>query len=202
MRGPGMSVLVGLVRHGAHDELGRVLSGRSSDIAINAAGQAEAAALAARLQGRGIVRIDTSPRLRTRQTAAILGEALGIAPAAADGLDEIDFGRWSGRAFADLDGDPAWDRWNAARASAGTPGGETMDAAVTRALRHIDAVAAAGGGPVLCVSHCDIIRGVIARILGLSLDHLLRFEIGTGSVSWLAAHGQGAGHIITVNGTA
>lgn len=195
-----MSVLVGLVRHGAHDELGRVLSGRSSDIALNAAGGAETAALAGRLAERGIVRIDTSPRLRTRQTATILGETLGICPQVAGALDEIDFGRWSGRAFADLAGDPDWDRWNSARASAPTPGGETMAAAVARAMGHIGALADAGDGPVLCVSHCDIIRGVIAQVLGMSLDNILRLEIATASISWLAVHGQGPAHVLTVNG--
>lgn len=194
-------MLIGLVRHGSHDELGRVLSGRSSDIALNEAGRAEAAALAARLAPRGIVRIDTSPRLRTRQTAAILGQGLGLAPAVAADLDEIDFGAWSGRAFADLAGDPAWNRWNAARASAPTPGGETMAAAVARALRHVESCAAAGGGPVLLVSHCDIIRGVIAQVLGLGLDHLLRFDVDPGSISWLSV-GQSGARVLTVNGTA
>ena len=49
-----MSVLVGLVRHGAHDDLGTWLSGRTRDIALNAAGRDQTAALARRLAGRGI----------------------------------------------------------------------------------------------------------------------------------------------------
>ncbi len=196
-----MSVLVGLVRHGAHDDLGRILSGRTSDIPLNAAGRDQVAALARRLAGRGIAQVDTSPRRRTAQTAAIIGGALGLAPRTAPALDEIDFGAWSGRAFADLEGDPAWRHWNAARGRAPTPGGETMAAAVARAVAHLDGLAAAGAaGPVLCVSHCDIIRGIAAHALGLDLDHMLRFDIDPGSVSWLRAHGQGSFHVITLNG--
>lgn len=197
-----MGVLIGLVRHGAHDDLGAWLSGRTRDIALNATGREETAALARRLTGRGVKAITASPRRRTVETADILGAGLNLTPVLAPDLDEIDFGIWSGRRFADLEGDPDWDRWNAARATAPTPGGETMAAAVARAMRHIDHLGRQGGGPVLCVSHCDVIRGVIAHLLGLSLDHLLRFEIAPASVSWVMAHGQGTGHVITVNGTA
>lgn len=197
-----MGVLIGLIRHGSHDDLGTWLSGRTRDIALNAAGRQETAALARRLAGRGITGITTSPRRRTVETADILGAGLNLTPVLAPDLDEIDFGDWSGRRFADLDGEPAWERWNAARATAPTPGGETMAEAVARAMRHIDHLAGQGEGPILCVSHCDVIRGVIAHVLGLSLDNLLRFEIAPSSVSWLMAHGQGTGHVIAVNGTA
>ncbi|MBB1489972.1 MULTISPECIES: histidine phosphatase family protein [unclassified Paracoccus (in: a-proteobacteria)] len=197
-----MSLLVGLVRHGAHDDLGAWLSGRTRDVALNAMGREETLALARRLAGRGVAAITASPRRRTVETADILGAGLNLTPLLAPDLDEIDFGNWSGRRFADLDGDPDWNRWNAARATALTPGGETMAGAVARAMRHIDHLAGQGCGPVLCVSHCDVIRGVIAQVLGLSLDHLLRFEIAPASVSWLMAHGHGAGHVLTVNGPA
>lgn len=200
-----MSVLVGLVRHGSHDDLGTWLSGRTRDIALNPAGRAEAAALARRLAGRSIAAITTSPRCRTLETAAILGQGLDLVPVAVDALDEIDFGAWSGRRFADLDGDPAWQRWNVARASALAPGGETMAAAVGRAIAHLDGLVdglarQGGGGPVLCVSHCDLIRGMIAHALGLDMDNILRFEIAPGSVSWLRADGHGRAHVLTMNG--
>lgn len=195
-----MSVLVGLVRHGSHDDLGTWLSGRTRDIALNAAGRDETAALARRLAGRGIAALHTSPRRRTAETAAILGQGLGLTPATADAMDEIDFGAWSGARFSDLDADPAWRHWNAARSVAPTPGGETMAAAVARAMAHLDGMAAQGGGPVLCVSHCDVIRGVIAHALGLGLDNILRFEIAPASVSWVMAHGQGMAHVLTMNG--
>lgn len=201
-RGFGMGILIGLVRHGSHDDLGTWLSGRARDVALNAAGREETAALARRLAGRGVVGITASPRRRTVETADILGAGLNLTPVLAPDLDEIDFGAWSGRRFADLDGDPDWECWNTARGTAPTPGGETMAAAVARAMRHIDYLAGQGGGPVLCVSHCDVIRGVVAHVLGLPLDNLLRFEIAPASVSWLMAHGQGAGHVIAVNGTA
>ncbi len=192
-------VTVALVRHGAHDELGRILSGRTSHVGLNAAGRAQVARLGARLAANGhdFTRLECSPRRRTVETAQILGDALGLQPQVAPALDEVDFGRWSGRAFADLDGDPAWAHWNAERGRAGTPGGENMAAVVARVSGHL---AALPGGPVLCVSHCDVIRAVLAHYLRLDLNHLLRFEVSPGSVSWLKVDGQFEGRVLTMNG--
>ena len=50
----------------------------------------------------------------------------------------------------------------------------------------------------VAVSHCDIIRGLIAHYLGLPLDNLLRFDVDPGSVSRIAIGSWGA-RIINVN---
>ncbi len=194
-----MSARVGLVRHGAHDEIGRVLSGRASDIPLNEDGRREAERLARSLGESGAGRVETSPRLRTRQTAEILGAALGLAVESVAALDEIDFGAWAGRRFAELEADPAWRQWNAARATAPSPGGETMAGAVARAAGHLDRLGREGG-TVLCVSHCDVIRGLVAHYLGLGLDNILRFDIDPASVSWLRPDGRGGAQVLTLNG--
>jgi broad specificity phosphatase PhoE len=191
-----LSATVFLVRHASHDEVGRVLTGRS-DIAINAVGRAEAVWLADRLAGVPIAAIHSSPRRRARETADVVAERHGLPVTNADALDEIDFGAWMGQAFSDLDGDPAWARWNVARGTAVTPGGEDMGAATARAVSHIEQVA--GEQPVLCVSHCDIIRGVVAHYLGLDADRLLGFDIDPASLTELALYGDGGGRVVTLN---
>ena len=194
-----MTLLVGLVRHGAHDELGRVLSGRASDVGLSRSGREQAKALALGLLDTNISRLESSPRKRTRQTAEVLGAALSLPVQIVPALDEIDFGGWAGQSFASLDADPAWHCWNAERETAPTPGGETMAGAVRRAMHHIDGIAACTG-TVLCVTHCDIIRGVVAHCLGLSLDNILRFDINPASISWLKPDGQGGAQVLTLNG--
>lgn len=180
------------MRHCAHDDLGLVLTGRGDGSGLTAAGRAAAAAVADRLPPLGIVAIHASPRLRAQQTAAIVGARLGLPVETVDALDEIDFGAWTGRRFDALADDPAWQQWNGQRSTARTPGGETMAAGVARAFAHVEAVAAAHPGrAVLCVSHADVIRGVVARVLGLGLDDLLRFDIDPGSVSTLVVGGWG-----------
>lgn len=194
-----------LVRHAAHDHLGRILSGRMPDIPLNAAGCAQARALGRRLASTPLAAIYTSPVQRARETAAAIAEAAdGHAPATADALDEIEFGAWTGRAFADLDGDPAWDAWNTRRGSAVPPGGgEAMRDVQSRLMEFAASVAARHeGGAVALVSHCDVIRAGIAGWLGLPLDHLLRFAIDPASISRVAL-GDGGAYVVSLNeGTA
>ncbi|PTQ07891.1 histidine phosphatase family protein [Sphingomonas oleivorans] len=193
-----MSALIHLVRHAAHAEAGCVLTGRLGAAPLTGQGRAQARLLADALAGRGISAIHASPRQRTQETAAIIAERLGLAVETVPALDEIDFGAWSGRSFAVLEGDPAWHRWNEARSIALPPGGESMAAAVERAAAHMEQLGAAGRTGVLCVTHCDIIRGLIAYYLGLGLDNMLRFDIDPASVSRLVVGDRG-GRILTLN---
>lgn len=177
-----------LARHGHHQEVGRVLSGRS-DISLDQQGRAEAGALAGLVASRGVTRIVSSPRARTRETAAAVAAALALPVEIAAELDEIDFGDFTGRAFAALDRDADWQRWNAERATARCPDGETMGEAVARAVGF---VAGCGEGVTLCVSHCDVIRGVVAHYLGLPLDRIFSLGCDPGSVTTLSLQGEGA----------
>jgi broad specificity phosphatase PhoE len=190
-----MTRTIYLARHASHDEVGIVLSGRS-DITINQAGRAEAARLAKRLASVPLAAVYSSPRPRARETAAIVAQTHGLTVVDADGLDEIDFGGWTGKSFVALASDPDWRHWNERRGSAATPKGEDMNTATARAVRHIEAVA--GEAPVLCVSHCDVIRGVVAHYLGLDADRLLGFDVDPASLTQLALH-QGGGRLVALN---
>lgn len=126
------------------------------------------------------------------ETASIIASAHALDVQEVDALDEVDFGAWNGRSFAELADDPRWQNWNGSRSLARTPNGETMMEAVERTVRHIEGAALAyPGETILCVTHCDIIRGAIAHYLGLSLDNILRFDVDPGSISTveLSAHG-------------
>ena len=146
----------------------------------------------------GIQSIHSSPRRRAIETARAIGLVCSLPVEIENAFDEIDFGTWSGKAFAELDVDPAWSRWNAARGSALPPEGESMVAAIDRAVRRIASIAARATGPVAVVSHCDVIRGVIAHHLELPLDRLLSFDIDPASVSRLLVESWG-GRILSVN---
>lgn len=185
-----------LLRHGSHGDVGVTLTGRGPEGGLTAAGRAEALAAAEVLARRGVRAVYASPRRRTRETAEIVADRCGQTIEVAAALDEIDFGDWTGRRFEELAGDPAWDRWNTARASAVPPGGETMAAAVARAVGFLESLE--GEGAVACVSHCDVIRGVVAHYLGLSLDNLLRFEVSPASITTLDLW-PGGGSVVEVN---
>ena len=191
-----------LARHGHHDELGVVLSGRS-EIALNAAGIAAAERLARRLADVPLAAIRSSPRRRCRETAAIVAAERDVPVMVDDAFDEIDFGCWSGRRFDELAGDAGWQHWNAARSTASTPAGDTIAAAAARATNAVIALAKAAAtpaaaAPVLCVSHADVIRGIVAAALGLPFDRLTAFDLDPGSLTALEVDG-GAIRVVSLN---
>jgi broad specificity phosphatase PhoE len=188
-----------LVRHAAHVELGRILSGRRRDVALSSEGLEQAEIASDLLSVEPLAAVYSSPRERAYYTARAIAEAHELKVEVADALDEVDFGDWTGLPFDALEGDPAWSEWNERRGSARPPDGESMAEAVERAAEALATIAAEhDGAMVACVSHCDIIRGLIARILGLPLDNMLRFDIDPASVSRLALGNWGA-RIMTVN---
>lgn len=175
-----------LIRHAAHVQLDRFFSGRTPSVPLSEAGRAQAAALGRALAATRIDRVVHSPLDRTRETAEAIAAAQVAPPpltAAAD-LLEIDMGEWTGRPVGSFGDDPAWAAWNAHRGTARIPGGESMGEAQARIVDYLAALAAdEDGRTVAVVSHADMIRGAVAHVLGLSLDHLLRFDIGPASVS-------------------
>ena len=191
-----MTRTVLLVRHGTHAEVGRVLSGRS-EIALDARGRREAEALALALESTAIASLHTSPRTRARETIAPVAARRALPITVTDSLDEIDFGDFTGRSFAALDADADWRRWNAERATARCPSGETMMEASERALAYLRGIAV-NDSPALCVTHCDIIRALAVRALGLGFDRLLAFDCEPASCTTLAI-GDGELRIIALN---
>lgn len=188
-----MPTVLFLVRHAAHEDLGQRLSGRSPGIALSPRGKMQAVAVAQRLAGSAVAAIHSSPLQRAHATATAIARRVGIGVEIAPALNELDFGAWTGKRFEELAGDPAWDRWNRRRSTACPPGGETMAAAQQRAVAQVERVAAAHPGrAVVLVSHCDTLRSIVAHVLGLSLDHLLRFEIAPASVTTLEVGPWGA----------
>ncbi len=187
-----MATTIFLVRHAEHELLGRVLCGRMPGVSLGEAGWQQALRLGRRLQREGLAALYTSPLTRTRETAAVIGQQCGLAADIATEFEEIDFGRWTGASFDRLNPDPAWQGWNAERASGRPPGGESMAEAQARAVagvRRIEALHPEAS--VAIVSHADVIKSVLAWCLGLSMDFHARFEIGPASVSAMAMYGTG-----------
>lgn len=194
-----MTTTILLIRHAEHVEFGRMLSGRRRDVALTSEGIEQARILADLIGVVPIQAVYSSPRERAWYTAREIAEPHELKPVIDNDLDEIDFGDWTGRSFAALESDPEWRAWNSQRGSARVPGGETMGEATARAEEAIAAIARNHpDATVAIVSHCDIIRGVIAHHLGLGLDNLLRFDVDPASVSRIAI-GPDWSRVLTVN---
>lgn len=177
-----------LARHGTHDEVGRVLSGRS-EIALNVAGREEAEAMARTLRDVPLGSIHASPRRRTMETALPVAHEHGLSVVRAAALDEIDFGRFTGLAFDALESDADWRAWNEHRGTARCPGGETMAEVIARAGAYLRALSVSEA-PILCVTHCDVIRGLVADARGDGLDRLYALPCDPGSLTEVVVTGE------------
>jgi broad specificity phosphatase PhoE len=183
-----------LVRHAAHDWLGRGIPGRMAGVSINDEGRLQAQALAQRLAGAAIDAIYSSPQQRTRETVAPLAARLALPVEIAAEFDEIDFGDWTGRQFSELEREDAalWHHWIEQRSTAQPPGGEAFGRVAQRAMAGLERLRQLHPDrTVLVLSHGDVIKAALASCLGMSLDQLERFDIDPASMSVLASAGDG-----------
>lgn len=189
-----------LVRHAEHDLLGRVLTGRMPGVSLNERGRGRALLLARYFSGCPIAAVVSSPLERAQETAAPVAAALGLDVTTDAGLDEIDFGDWTGMAFEALQGLPRWQSWNQFRGTASTPHGETMLEALARALRTLECLHRLYPcGELVLVSHQDILKALLAQSLGAPLDLMHRFELAPASRSGLQVFDDGSVRVDGVN---
>ena len=122
-----------LTRHGraAADD---IMLGGQLDVPLTADGRAEAEALGRRLAGIRIDRIIASPMIRALETAQIV--AAGRPIEVEERLRELDYGRWEGLTYPEIEAvDPAVRvRWEHDPAATHSPGGESGDDVAARAL--------------------------------------------------------------------
>jgi len=188
-----------LIRHGATDELDRVLSGRAPGVRLNAAGLRQAEALAGRLAGEAIRRLYSSPVGRARETAEPIARRLGLEVHTADELTELDCGGWTGRSFAELAADRRWQRFNTFRSGTRIPAGELIAEVQARAVAFLHRLGEEfPGDSVALVTHGDVIKAALAYWLGMPLDFILRLQVSPASVSAVAL-GEDGPSVLYVN---
>jgi probable phosphoglycerate mutase len=181
-----------LVRHGETDHTrDKRFSGRGGDDpGLNADGRAQVRAVADWLAplGEEIDAVVTSPLRRTRETADIIGERLGLPVEVEDGLAEAAFGTWDGLTFRQVQQQypDDLDAWLGSMDIA--PGGgdsfTDMDLRVRRARDRL--LAAHPGKAVLAVSHVTPIKLMVKLALDAPLEAVYRMELAPASVTVLS----------------
>ena len=172
-----------LVRHAQTDHLGTRLSGRAPGVRLNAAGLDQARALADRLRAVDPAAIYSSPLERALETAAPVARACGRKVTIEPDLVEIDFGAWTGAAFDALDRDPLWQLFNAHPGRARIPGGERLADVAARSAAALRRLARRHEGQaVIVVSHLDVLRLGLARLMGRPLDTFRTLAIAPASI--------------------
>lgn len=188
-----------LIRHGAHDLLGRALVGRMPGVSLNPSGRLQAAGLIDRLSRWRLSAIHTSPSRRAGETAEPLAKHLNMNAEVDPAFDEIDVGQWTGVHFETLREDLNWRRWNTSRALARCPGGESFVDVHARVARGLEQLASGYPDQTVAVfSHCDVIKVAVCHVLGLPLDFHARFDIEPASLSVLV-HGEWGAKLLKLN---
>jgi broad specificity phosphatase PhoE len=167
---------------------------------LNEQGRLQAEGLVNWLSAQPIAAIYSSPQQRARETAAPLAAQRNLAAQVDDAFDEIDFGDWTGLPFERLCAEgERWRTWVEQKSIACPPGGEPFAQVQRRAMAGIERLQKLHPDEtVLLVSHGDTLKAVLASYLGMSLDHLERFDIAPASLS-IVITGPGWSQVKLVN---
>lgn len=125
-------------------------------------------------------RIVSSPAQRCRGLALAVATRDRISPAEDDRLLELDFGRWEGRAWTDIDRAEI-DAWAANPFDYAPGGGESVRSLCARLDDFLRAIVGDGHGPTLVVTHQGPIRVLMTRFAGRPLGDLLNIEVACGA---------------------
>lgn len=174
-----------LIRHGINDMVGtKKLAGWLPDIHLNAEGQAQAVALAERLQHLPISAIYCSPLERTQETAAPLAQIKNLPVLLREGLIEVNYGDWTGQAIDDLNKLDLWRVVQTYPSGMRFPGGDSMRAMQARFVDDLEAIAADHPREIVAVvTHADLIKSALAHYLGVHFDLFQRIVVDPASVS-------------------
>ena len=201
--GPSVPTTTLLLRHGQTVlSVEKRFSG-TGDQPLTETGRAQAAAAAVRLASSGAVAVVSSPLRRARETALLVGEALGVDVSYDDGFRETDFGDWEGHTFREVR--EKWPRemeaWLASTAVA-PPFGESFDATATRVRQARDRVLSAyGGQTVVVVSHVTPIKTLLRIALEAPPVALYRMHLDLACVSEVQWHADGPAVVRSMNDT-
>jgi probable phosphoglycerate mutase len=177
-----------LLRHGVTSStLAKLFCGAGgTDPGLLEEGREQAGRAAGWLARRGGVdAIVTSPLRRTRETAQVVADQLGLDVAEDEGLAEAAFGRWDGLSFPEvLEQFPAeMDAWLNSTAVA-PPGGESLEDVSTRAGHARDRLLAEyAGRTVVAVSHVTPIKMLVRAALEAPIHVVFRMELEPASIT-------------------
>lgn len=175
-----------LLRHGHTEatEQGRLYTDPKVPLTHRGLEQAHAAA-----KWLGMQKIEcllTSPAVRVRSTADIVGAELSMKPVVVDGFEEWHIGDWEGRTYLDLKKHEPdlYKAWSEDPIHNAPPGGESISDVHRRVGKNLAGlIQKYEGRQIAFVSHAGIIRSILIHALEMKVENFWRIVIPTGSVS-------------------
>jgi len=190
-----------LVRHALTEATGVQLSGSLPGIHLSERGRAQAVALSERLAPIRLAAIYASPLERCTETAEAVADGRGIQVRPLPELEEVDYGRWAGRALARLAKTELWKTVHQTPSAVRFPGGETFAEVQQRTVGALQEIASRHRrSAVAVVTHADVIRLALAHFAGVHIDLYQRFTVSPASVSAVILGDRGP-RVLRVNDT-
>ncbi len=156
-----------LARHGETKENRERRFQGQRDVPLNDTGREQARALAeqAAREDPPIAALYTSPLIRARETAQIVGAKLGLEPHDDPRLKEVHVGHWEGRLKDDVarEEPEAWEAFRSAGPTFRFPGGESFAEQQQRVIDALVDVTQRGVLPALLVCHRGVVRCALAH---------------------------------------
>lgn len=188
-----------LVRHGACAGIGEQLWGRATGICLNDEGKLQAQNLAERFKTVSLSAVYSSPLERARETAEAIARLARLEVRQTAAFNEIDFGDWTGKTFAQLANDERWQRFNTQRSVSNVPNGESFLEVQARVVAELKRLSEQHGNQrVAIVSHADVIKAAVGYVAGTPIDLLPRIEISPCSVTVIVTDRDGP-RLLAVN---
>jgi phosphoserine phosphatase len=168
-----------LTRHGHVEGIKPERFRGRAPLALSDQGRAEVAALARRIAGAWRPsRIYTSPMERSVKTAAAIAACCGLAAAeTCDDLNDIDYGAWQFKTFADAEADsPAlFAAWFASPQLVRFPRGEALQDLAARAANAVrDVLSRHPDDTIVLVGHDSVNRVLLLQFLDMPLSSYWR----------------------------
>lgn len=183
-----------LIRH-AHSvaNASGILAGKSPGVLLTDLGHKQSRELAERLAGSKISKVRISPLERCHMTLAPFLDSMADKSRPKviidENLSEVDYGKWTGKKLTALYREKLWKVVQNRPSAMYFPNGEGLAQVQVRAMRSLHAAADEGGLQVL-VSHGDVIKSLVAAVLGTHLDNFQKIVIDPASITVLDYDGK------------
>lgn len=166
-----------LTRHGETDwNIQNRIQGQT-DTLLNERGREQARELADRLKdGYEIKTIYTSRQRRARETAEVIGQAIGVTPIVREGLEEISLGSWEGYTWKQVreQFQEEYQAWYTNRRYQTPPGGESYQQLLNRLLPTLAGILDETMENVLLVTHSAVIMTLMTYLYDTPFEDMAK----------------------------
>jgi broad specificity phosphatase PhoE len=188
-----------LLRHAESEANAKgILAGRDYSVNLTSKGFKDSRKIRSRLAKTKFTRVYSSPITRCVQTVTpYLDSNSNIGVTLTESVIEMDYGNWSGKKLAVLSKKKEWSLIQNQPGEFTFPNGESFQDMRRRVKSFLNSLIGAEG-PILIVSHGDIIKMALTITLDLPLNKFQNFVIAPASIS-IIDYSQKSKSVISTN---